>query len=227
MVMCFLAIAVLLGTFGWKQHIENTLYCYTNQIIDMKKIAFVFIVVISTFFISCTDTTYTGTLNIRDFHSNDIPIITTIDSLESLFGSCDKCAERYYRKILKTGIRDKKIQYESISYWQKGLQYMKIEDSVQLLIVDFRKQYSLYHNEKCLNNKTTLEEMLKYFEIDVPISELYTSIITLNGEILDGYSFSYDCNDEFFASMSFDFDTNGYLLQMNFGADNGGILNNI
>ena len=67
-----------------------------------------------------------------------------------------------------------------------------------------------------MNNKTTLEEMLKYFEIDVPISELYTSIITLNGEILDGYSFSYDCSDDFFASMSFDFDTNGYLLQMNF-----------
>lgn len=192
----------------------------------MKHTLIIISAVISALFIACNNT-YTGTLNIRDFNSEDIPIITTIDSLESKLGPCEKCSERYYRKILKTGIRDKKIQYENISYWQKGLQYMKIEDSVQLLIVDFRKQHSLYHNEKCLNNKTTLEEMLKYFEIDVPISELYTSIITLNGEILDGYSFSYDCSDVFFASMSFDFDTNGYLLQMNFGADNGGILNNI
>lgn len=189
----------------------------------MRSIAIVISAVISALFISC-DNTYTGSLNIRNFHSDNIPIITTMDSLEYILGPYENCSELYYRRILKSGIMDEKFPFESVSYWQKGLQYMKIGDSVQLLVVDFRKQYSLYHKDKCFNSETTIEELLKYFEIDVPISELYTSIITLNGEIVDGYSFGYECNDEFLASMSFDFDTNGQLLQLNLGADNGGIL---
>ena len=64
----------------------------------MKKIAIILGVVLSTLFVSCADSTYTGTLNIRDFHSDDIPIITTVDSLENMLGICENRKESYYRK---------------------------------------------------------------------------------------------------------------------------------
>ena len=89
----------------------------------MKKIAIILGVVLSTLFVSCADSTYTGTLNIRDFHSDDIPIITTVDSLENLLGICENRKESYYLRLHKDGTTDKEITFENISYWKKGLQY--------------------------------------------------------------------------------------------------------
>lgn len=194
----------------------------------MKKIAFVFIVVISTFFTSCTDTTYTGTLNIRDFHSNDIPIITTIDSLESLFGSCENPRHGHYNRLNEDGTTNKKITFESYSYWKKGLQYLAKGDSVQLGHINFRYpevEYVLYHKSKRIDGETTISEMKEYLGLDNPISDFRFTVITMDGEYHEGYTMLYSCNNrEVPDKIAFYFDEEGKLLELDLSCDNGGIL---
>jgi hypothetical protein len=198
----------------------------------MKKIAIIFGVVLSTLFVSCADSTYTGTLNIRDFHSDDIPIITTVDSLENLLGICDNRNESYYLRLHKDGTTDKEITFENISYWKKGLQYLAKGDSVQLGRINFKYpgvEYVLYHNSKRIDSKTTISEMKEYLGIENPISDFRFTVITMNGEYyFDGYTMLYSCNDREVPDMvSFYFDEEGKLLELDLGCDNGGILSNI
>lgn len=198
----------------------------------MKKIAIIFGVVLSTLFVSCADSTYTGTLNIRDFHSDNIPIITTVDSLENLLGICENREESYYLRLHKDGTTDKEITFENISYWKKGLQYHLKGDSVQLGRINFKYpgvEYVLYHNGKRIDSKTTISEMKEYLGIENPISDFRFTVITMNGEYyFDGYTMLYSCNDREVPDMvSFYFDEEGKLLELDLGCDNGGILSNI
>lgn len=179
-------------------------------------------------FISCSDNINDKSLNIRNFNSSNIPIITSIDSIENLLGICDNKNESYYLRLHKDGTTDKKITFENISYWKKGLQYHANGDSVQLARINFRYpgvEYVLYHKGKRIDSKTTITEMKEYLGLDNPISDFRFIVITMDGNYYDGYTMLYSCNNGEVPDMvAFYFDEKEKLLELDLGCDNGGIL---
>ena len=179
-------------------------------------------------FIFCSDNINDKSLNIRNFNSSNIPIITSIDSIGNLLGICDNSEESYYLRVCKNGTTDKKIIFENISYWKKGLQYLRKGDSVQLGRINFRYpqiEYKLYYKGKRIDEKTTITEMKEYLGLNNPISNFRFTVITMDGNYHEGYTMLYSCNNREVPDMvAFYFDEKGKLLELDLGCDNGGIL---
>lgn len=178
---------------------------------------------------ACSTDRHEGPLYIRDFHSPDIPIITTVDSVERLLGSCEEIGKNWYWRLNEDGAGDEKLEFETFSYWEKGLQYLVKGDSVQLGRVNFRYpkvEYVLYYKGKRIDDETTISEMKEFLSIENPISDFRFAVITMNGEFYDeGYTMLYSCNNrEVPDKVEFNFDENGKLVELNLGCDNTGIL---
>ena len=187
---------------------------------------FLLMILLST---ACSTDRHDGPLDIRKFYSPNIPIITTVDSVERLLGRCEKIGENWYWRLNEDGTGDEKLEFETFSYWKKGLQYLVKGDSVQLGRINFRYsgvEYVLYHNGKRIDGKTTISEMREYLAIENPISDFRFTVVTMNGEFYDeGYTMLYSCNNREVPDMvSFYFDGEGKLLELDLGCDNGGIL---
>lgn len=177
---------------------------------------------------SCSDNVHNGELNIRDFHSKDIPIITTVDSLERIFGKVDRVYIYRFNRYKQNGEFDYKDSCEIISYIRKGIEYIKKEDSVQLFRISFRNPYStnytIYHKKKCINRETKLNELIKYLNIkDYPLDYPSMGNFTMNGDFYEGYSFGRYCKHDSSEHIWFRFDLKK-IVEIEFYCDNGGIL---
>lgn len=170
-------------------------------------------------------------LSIRNFTSLSIPIITTYDSIVSIFGNPEgRCVKNNYRIAYADDSIKKRYAFKEIHYPETHIAYLWVGDSVELLYILFEghfNQDTIYYNDQPLCRTVRTEDIVELLKLDEieqqdafqpyesmgPFSEFATmSLLYLGNSELD------------LGSIEFLVDKEGFLVGLYFAQPNGSLI---
>lgn len=173
---------------------------------------------------------------IRDWHSDQILVMTSIDSLYTHYGTTKKIFPLSQHSIIDSVVShdDGGFHYERstieirfIHY--SGLIYVQYKDSVQLTFIDFKKTNAkLYADKICFDKNLNIKDFLQIYKECDPCMQKQVDwhYKRRHGKQKEVYTISFFSDFTTLASVDFYFDVKTrklWYIQMDFN-QNGGIV---
>ena len=171
---------------------------------------------------SLVEETYGNYIQFDDFSISNIITSGSYCNLIKKYGEPD----RSYEFLFITDRYSKEYNITILVYQNKGLEYFRFKDSVQLYSVnlDLCKTININLYDKRLNRKISTHKFCKYYNYDMDYITAVDADWTHYPDTSYGYELLWVTDSVNKGCMEFYFDGNKKLKYINFGLKNGGIL---